>query len=126
MSTDPHPPGLTWRKSSRSGGAQQCVEVAPSATGVYLRHSKRPSDGTIYFPEADWAAFVDDICDISTTPQNTTARITVGLAVTYIQAMRHAIGLEFTRGEWRAFVEGALDGEFSFEGMREAAKLRTH
>ncbi|RZS39191.1 uncharacterized protein DUF397 [Herbihabitans rhizosphaerae] len=38
-------PGASWRKSSRSGGGEQCVELAHSAGGA-VRDSKNP-DGPV-------------------------------------------------------------------------------
>lgn len=48
----------TWRKSSRSGGAQQCVEVAcTSAERRAVRDSKSPT-GQLAFTDAAWTAFL--------------------------------------------------------------------
>ena len=42
-----------WRKSSRSGsGANNCVEVARTATGTRLRDSKSPASGHLAFGTA--------------------------------------------------------------------------
>lgn len=51
-----------WRKSARSGGAQNCVEVAgnlPGAIGV--RDSKDPGGPALAFTRREWAAFVDQV-----------------------------------------------------------------
>ncbi|MEY9213225.1 DUF397 domain-containing protein [Thermobifida halotolerans] len=47
-----------WRKSSYSGGRENCVEVAdlPGATAV--RDSKHPEAAVLAFPVSEWAAFV--------------------------------------------------------------------
>jgi Domain of unknown function (DUF397) len=47
-----------WRKSSRSTGGNQCVEVA-AAGGVYaVRDSKNPAAGHLAFSAAAWAEFL--------------------------------------------------------------------
>jgi hypothetical protein len=58
-------PGLTgaaWRKSSYSGGAGNCVEVAcnlPAVVGV--RDSKNPSGPALALTRQTWSAFVGDV-----------------------------------------------------------------
>lgn len=55
---------LHWRKSSHSGGAQQCVEVAHAQDGGYwLRDSKNPQDAAHYFTPTQWDAFIKDVKD---------------------------------------------------------------
>ncbi|MBO0839647.1 MAG: DUF397 domain-containing protein [Sciscionella sp.] len=60
---------LTWRKSSYSGGGNDCVEVAWPAmhTGhgvrAVLRDSKNPDGGQLSFTEASWASFLAAIRD---------------------------------------------------------------
>lgn len=49
--------GLAWRKSSRSDGANNCVELAPADCCVAVRDSKRPAQAPLAFPRATWAAF---------------------------------------------------------------------
>jgi Domain of unknown function (DUF397) len=43
-----------WRKSSRSGSAGDCVEIAfvPGATAI--RDTKNRTGGTLTFPESAW------------------------------------------------------------------------
>ncbi len=54
--------GAAWRKSTRSGGSGNCVEVAldlPSAPGyVAVRHSRRPGAEVIVYTDAEWSAFL--------------------------------------------------------------------
>jgi hypothetical protein len=52
-----------WRKSSRSGGAQNCVEVAdshhPSIVGV--RDSKDHGGSALVFTRREWNAFIAQV-----------------------------------------------------------------
>lgn len=51
--------GAPWRKSSRSGGTNQCVEVAPLPDGaVAVRHSRQPEGAVIVYTAGEWAAFI--------------------------------------------------------------------
>ncbi len=48
-----------WRKSSRSGGQGNCVEVAVLGDGaVAVRDSKDPSGAVLVFTPAEWDAFI--------------------------------------------------------------------
>ncbi|MEU4806704.1 DUF397 domain-containing protein [Actinosynnema sp. NPDC023587] len=52
-------PGV-WRKSTRSAGSGQCVEVARSAAPVVgVRDSKAPHAGHLLVPGRSFAAFLD-------------------------------------------------------------------
>lgn len=47
-----------WRKSSRSGGGGECVEVAGLADGARaVRDSKNPTGPALRVTPAEWAAF---------------------------------------------------------------------
>ena len=52
-----------WRKSSRSSGGGNCVEVAPAddANVVGVRDTKNRDGGTLQFGAAAWTAFVDGV-----------------------------------------------------------------
>jgi hypothetical protein len=51
--------GATWRKSSHSNGATNCVEVAVLADGrVGVRHSRRPDGAVIVYSRSEWEAFL--------------------------------------------------------------------
>jgi hypothetical protein len=50
-----------WRKSSYSGGGNQCVEVAQIGAVIAVRDSKNPGDGPLTFDTAEWASFLADI-----------------------------------------------------------------
>ena len=114
MSTDvPVALPTAWRKSSYSTATGSCVEVAPTAEGAVIRHSKHPSAGTITFPNRDWAAFVRDALDGHTSSNEVATIITVGTD-TLVTSLRTNIELRFDEGEWSAFLAGATAGEFTF------------
>jgi hypothetical protein len=49
-----------WRKSSRSGGMENCVEVADGlGRAVGVRDSKNPAGPALTFAPSQWGAFVD-------------------------------------------------------------------
>jgi hypothetical protein len=52
-----------WRKSSRSGGAGECVEVATTGSQVWVRDSKDRDGAVLRFAAADWQAFLASIMD---------------------------------------------------------------
>ena len=52
-----------WRKSSRSGGGDNCVEVAPTAEGVYVRDSKDPDGPILHFQKDPWRIFLQSVRD---------------------------------------------------------------
>ncbi len=50
---------VEWRKSSRSGGGPDCVEVAWGPESVTaVRDSKAPEGALLAFPVSAWQAFV--------------------------------------------------------------------
>lgn len=51
-----------WRKSKRSGGDDNCVEVNVQPTGVGIRDSKAGPDGPhLDFPRAAFTAFIGEV-----------------------------------------------------------------
>jgi Domain of unknown function (DUF397) len=52
---------LIWRKSTRSGAAGHCVEVADVPTAVLVRDSKDVSGPVLAFGRPDWAGFIAGI-----------------------------------------------------------------
>lgn len=47
-----------WRKSRRSIGNGECVEVGSASGNVMVRDSKDPSGPVIRYPASAWQAFV--------------------------------------------------------------------
>jgi hypothetical protein len=56
ISNDTDPARAAWRKSRRSGGGNQCVEVARVDARCAVRDSKNP-DGYLAFSMTAFAAF---------------------------------------------------------------------
>lgn len=50
---------LTWAKAKASGAGNNCVEVARTPDGVFLRDSKDPAGPILAFNCAEWAAFLN-------------------------------------------------------------------
>jgi hypothetical protein len=97
---------LNWRKSRYSGQGANCVEVAPTNEGVLVRDTKDQGNGPVIpFTTAEWAEFLREVRQaipsaiIETRPDGTHLR-SAGTT------------LRFTTGEWTAFREGVIDGEF--------------
>jgi uncharacterized protein DUF397 len=54
--------GAVWRKSGRSGGMENCVEVADGLGCVIgVRDSKNPADPALIFTSRQWGAFIDAV-----------------------------------------------------------------
>ncbi len=53
-----------WRKSSRSGAGNECVQVAELADGGRaVRDSKNPTGPALRFTPAEWATFTTSVRD---------------------------------------------------------------
>ncbi|MEV2277898.1 DUF397 domain-containing protein [Nocardiopsis sp. NPDC049922] len=50
---------LTFRKSSYSTTAQECVEVADVPGASAVRDSTQPELGHLAFPSTEWTAFLE-------------------------------------------------------------------
>jgi uncharacterized protein DUF397 len=48
----------TWRKSSRSGAGNDCVELVVGRSGAAVRDSKNPEAGRLTFAGAGWSEFL--------------------------------------------------------------------
>jgi hypothetical protein len=47
-----------WRKSTYSTDQGNCIELAPTASGIDLRDSKEPDGPVLHFTRAELAAFL--------------------------------------------------------------------
>jgi hypothetical protein len=54
---------LTWRKSTRSGAAGHCVEIASAAAAVFVRDSKDIAGPVLEFGTRHWADFLAGVRD---------------------------------------------------------------
>ena len=106
-------PTTAWRKSSYSTSTGNCVEVAPAAHGIVIRHSKHPTAGTITFPYPTWPAFVREACNDLISANGVAALAEIGTD-TLVSGLHTAVELRFNKEEWSAFTAGAADGEFDF------------
>jgi hypothetical protein len=52
------PSGTRWRKSSRSGAGNDCVELVVAGIGAAVRDSKNPEAGHVSFETPGWDAFM--------------------------------------------------------------------
>lgn len=59
---------LAWRKSSFSGGANNCVETAPSGEAVLVRDSKITGGPIIAIGATAWTEFVNTLPGLSGGP----------------------------------------------------------
>ncbi|HEX6353545.1 DUF397 domain-containing protein [Actinophytocola sp.] len=50
--------GARWRKSSRSGAQNDCVELVVARLGAAVRDSKNPEAGHVSFATTGWESFM--------------------------------------------------------------------
>jgi hypothetical protein len=50
--------GPRWRKSSRSGAQNDCVELVVASAGAAVRDSKNPEAGHVSFATPGWDSFL--------------------------------------------------------------------
>ena len=55
--------GAPWRKSSRSGAGNDCVELVVAGVGAAVRDSKNPEAGHVSFETNGWHAFMGVVKD---------------------------------------------------------------
>ncbi len=52
---------LKWHKSTRSGAAGHCVEVAETPATVFVRDSKDATGPVLRFDATAWSGFLDGV-----------------------------------------------------------------
>jgi len=52
---------LAWRKSTRSGAAGHCVEIAETPAAVFVRDSKDADGPMLKFDVRQWTGFIDGV-----------------------------------------------------------------
>lgn len=52
------PTFTNWRKSTKSSGGGNCVEVAHAGAAVGVRDTKNRNDGTLVFSAEGWGSFL--------------------------------------------------------------------
>ena len=55
--------GARWRKSSRSGAGNDCVELVVARIGAAVRDSKNPDAGHVSFETTGWDSFMGVVKD---------------------------------------------------------------
>lgn len=111
-----------WRTSTRSSNGGNCVEVDFTAAGVEMRDSKAHGLGPIIgFTPVQWAAFISEtVRELPTGSPMISANGAVTVTHqdgTQVRSTASAAILNFTPGEWTAFVAGARDGEFDYHAQ---------
>ncbi|MGW7818996.1 DUF397 domain-containing protein [Streptomyces puniciscabiei] len=51
-------PELIWQKSTYSGDASNCIEIAPTPTTIHIRDSKTPAAPHLTVTPSTWAEFL--------------------------------------------------------------------
>ena len=52
---------LAWRKSTRSGAAGHCLEIAETPAAVFVRDSKDADGPMLKFDVRQWAGFIEGV-----------------------------------------------------------------
>lgn len=52
---------MAWRKSTRSGSATNCVEVAQAPGEIAVRDSKDPEGGQLRVGPSEWGSFLNGL-----------------------------------------------------------------
>lgn len=111
------PESTGWFTSSRTNNGNQCVEVRFDGDAVLIRDSKYrrnpehrlDDEPVITVAAAEWMSFLATVLGRHI---HRTALIAETGADGHTTLRHGEITLVYTPGEWRAFVDGARDGEF--------------
>lgn len=63
-------PDDAWYKSSRSAGANNCVEVAHGRGRTAVRDSKSKTGPILTFTDREWHAFIEGVTHSPISPQS--------------------------------------------------------
>lgn len=117
--SDEQPPGRRatrhWKKSARCNSGT-CVEVLMLSDVVLIRDSKRSEPGAVIgVSSEEFIAFLDEACGFITPDDSVIRPIRIEHLADGGVVLRPAddrVALTYDVSEWRAFVDGALSGDF--------------
>ncbi|WP_068025409.1 DUF397 domain-containing protein [Nocardia mexicana] len=107
-----------WFTSTRTNNGNQCVEVRFDGGAVLIRDSKfrrdpahrREDEPVITVTASEWMTFLDAV-----RGRDAATEVLVAAPAPHADGTTLRCGdtaLDYTRGEWDAFVAGVRDGEF--------------
>ncbi|MCK2240939.1 MULTISPECIES: DUF397 domain-containing protein [unclassified Crossiella] len=102
-----------WRTSSFSKDGDECFAVAPAPLGIQFRHSRQPDGPIFQFTTEQWLMFLAEVISDQITNTNGAVHVSADADGWTLCELTTGKLLSFTRGEVRAFQQGAQAGEFA-------------